>query len=133
MSETGNRTESLVLAEALASSASSKLASEIVILDMRDLVSYTDYLVICSARNDRQADSIIEEVHRTIKQEYGLLPVNPGPPTGSGWAVLDYLDCVFHVFTGEARSTYDLEELWFEAPRVAVASGEGEASDAPVG
>ena len=98
--------------------ADSKLASDTVILDMRGLVSYTDFLVICSARNERQADSIVGEVQRAMKHDHGLLPVNPARNTETDWTVLDYLDVVLHVFTGDARSTYDLEELWFEAPRV---------------
>ena len=110
--------ESEELARELADLADSKLAEDVVILDMRDLVAYTDYLVICSARNERQAESIADEVHRVIKDRHSLLPINPDRSGDVGWTVLDYLDCVLHVFTGEVRDRYDLEELWHEAPRV---------------
>jgi len=110
--------ESRDLALELAELAESKLAEEVVILDMRGLVAYTDYLVVCSARNERQAESIADEVHRVIKDRHSLLPVNPDRSGDVGWTVLDYLDCVLHVFTGEVRERYDLEELWHEAPRV---------------
>lgn len=127
MAESGRPADSLALAEALARAAEAKLAAEVTVLDMRGLVSYTDYLVICSARNERQADAIVEEVHRAMKHDHGLLPVNPGRNSATDWTVLDYLDAVLHVFTGDARATYDLEDLWYEAPRVEVASGpEGE-------
>jgi len=106
------------LALELAELAESKLAEDVVILDMRGLVAYTDYLVVCSARNERQAESIADEVHRVIKDRHSLLPVNPDRSGDVGWTVLDYLDCVLHVFTGEVRERYDLEELWHEAPRV---------------
>ena len=124
---------SAALATALARGAESKLASEVVVLDMRDLVSYTDYLVICSARNERQAAAIVEEVYRSMKRDRDLLPVNPAREPDTDWTVLDYLDAVLHVFTGDARTTYDLEDLWYEAPRIefesdpAGGSGDGEA------
>lgn len=119
------------LADRLAALASSKLASDIVILDMRELVSYTDYLVVCSARNERQAVAITDEVRRAMKDDHGMLPVNPARSGDFGWTVLDYMDCVLHVFSGDARELYDLEELWFEAPksRVEGESNETEASD----
>ena len=98
--------------------ADSKLAGDIVALDMREIVTYTDYLVICTARNDRQAEAIADEVHIRMKREHSLLPVNPDRSDNVGWRVLDYLDCVFHVFTEEARGKWDLEELWHEAPRL---------------
>ena len=53
-----------------------------------------------------------------LKREKGLLPVNPDRAGETGWSVLDYLDVVCHVFTEDARQTYDLEELWHEAPRL---------------
>ena len=122
--------DSLSVATELARAAESKLASEVVILDMRGLVSYTDFLVICSARNERQADSIVGETYQVMKHEYGLLPVNPARGSETDWTVLDYLDVVMHVFTGEARTTYDLEDLWFEAPRVEFDSATtGESGD----
>ena len=77
------------LADRLAALASSKLASDIVILDMRGLVSYTDYLVVCSARNERQAVAITDEVGRAMKDDHGMLPVNPARAGDFGWTVLD--------------------------------------------
>lgn len=130
MAETATPHDPLELARKLATVADSKLASDTVILDMRDLVSYTDFLVICSARNERQADSIVGEVHKSMKHDHGLLPVNPARDTETDWTVLDYLDAVLHVFTGDARTTYDLEDLWFEAPRIEFQpTGPGESGD----
>jgi ribosome-associated protein len=95
-----------------------KLGEDIVCLDMRELVTYTDYLVICTARNERQAEAIADEVHLRLKHDRSLLPVNPDRSGDVGWTVLDYLDAVLHVFTEEARERYDLEDLWHEAPRI---------------
>jgi ribosome-associated protein len=118
------------LADLVAEVASSKLAGDLVILDMRDLVSYTDFLVICSARNERQAQAIADEVRQVMKDRFGMLPVNPARTGEFGWTVLDYMDCVLHVFTGDARELYDLEELWHEAPRTRV-EGPTEETDPP--
>jgi len=106
------------LARRLAELADSKAASEIVVLDMRKLVSYTDFLTICTARNERQARAIAEEARLKLKQERGLLPSGSEGEGAAGWIVLDYLDCVLHVFTEEARRRYQLEDLWREAPRL---------------
>ncbi|HEX7245001.1 MAG TPA: ribosome silencing factor [Solirubrobacterales bacterium] len=106
------------LALRIAELADSKAASEIVVLDMRKLVSYTDFLAICTARNERQARAIADEVKLRLKQERTLLPGGAESGGGAGWIVLDYLDCVLHVFTEEARQRYRLEDLWREAPRL---------------
>jgi ribosome-associated protein len=108
------------LARRLAASADSKKAEEIVALDMRELVSYTDFLVICTARNERQARAIVDEVRLQVKQEMALLPSGTDTGVDAGWAVLDYLDCFLHVFTTEARRRFGLEDLWREAPRLAL-------------
>jgi ribosome-associated protein len=106
------------LARQLAEFADSKKAEEIVVLEMRELVSYTDFLVICSARNERQARAIVDEVRIRVKRESGVLPGGIDGAGADGWVILDYLDCVLHVFTPEARERFQLEDLWREAPRL---------------
>lgn len=106
------------LALRLAELADAKAASEVVVLDMRELVSYTDFLTICTARNERQARAIADEAKLRLKQEQKLLPSGSEAAEAAGWIVLDYLDCVLHVFTEEARQRYQLEDLWREAPRL---------------
>jgi ribosome-associated protein len=108
--------DSGALARRLAELADSKGATEIVVLDMRRLVSYTDYLAICTARNERQARAIVDEVKLKLKNEDGLLPGGTDGEGPAGWIVLDFLDAVMHVFTEEARQRYQLEDLWREAP-----------------
>lgn len=110
------------LAREIAMLADSKMASDVLALDMRELVGYTDFLVICTARNERQAAAIEDEVQRALKRR-GLLPArSEGEPAG-GWILLDYLDCILHVFTPEARDRYRLETLWGEAPRLELSLG----------
>jgi ribosome-associated protein len=115
------------LARRLAELADAKGASEIVVLDMRGLASYTDFLAICTARNERQARAIVDDVKLRMKQEQELLPGGVEGDGAAGWIVLDYLDAVLHVFTGEERQRYRLEELWHEAPRLELGLGERQA------
>jgi ribosome-associated protein len=118
MSEGEKAARSEALSRRLAELADSKAASEIAVLNMRELVSYTDFLVICTARNERQARAVADEVKLRLKQEQELLPGGAEAAEAAGWIVLDYLDCVLHVFTEEARQRYALEDLWREAPRL---------------
>jgi ribosome-associated protein len=118
------------LAHRLATLAYAKKAEEIVVLDMRGLVAYTDFLAICTARNERQARAIVDEVRIQLKHETGLLPGGVDGTGEAGWIVLDYLDCVLHVFTSEARERYQLEELWRDAPRLEVELDEPDAPEA---
>ncbi len=110
------------LAQRLAAITDAKGAAEIVVLDMRKLVSYTDFLAICTGRNERQARAIADEVRLRLKREDELLPRGAELEAATGWIVLDYLDCVLHVFTAEVRERYSLEELWREAPRLELSS-----------
>ncbi len=85
---------------------------------MRSLVGYTDFLIICTARNERLAKAIHEEVYQRLKHDDGLLPATVEGEVGARWVLMDYLDCVLHVFVPELRDRYRLEVLWGEAPRL---------------
>jgi ribosome-associated protein len=123
-----NQQQSEQLARRLAAIADSKKAEDLVVLDMRELVAYTDFLAICTARSERQARAIVDEVRLRVKREAGLLPGGVDGGGEAGWTILDYLDCVLHVFTPEARQRYGLEDLWHEAPRLEL---DLDAPDAP--
>lgn len=112
------RLDSEALARRLAALADAKKASDVMALDVRGLVGYTDFLVICTARNERQAAAVQEEVHRRLKQEEGVLPASVEGEVEARWVLMDYLDCVLHVFVPELRDRYRLEVLWSEAPRL---------------
>lgn len=118
------------LGRRVAALADSKKAEDIVMLDMRSLVSYTDFLVICVARNERQTRAIVDEVRVRVKAETGLVPSGSDRMGEADWILLDYLDCVLHVFTPEARDRYQLEDLWREAPRLELDLDPPEASSA---
>jgi ribosome-associated protein len=105
------------LARRLAAIADDKGATDLVALDVRTLVSYTDYLVICTARNERQAKAIFDEVHQQLKRD-GWLPARVEGVREAEWVLMDYLDAVLHIFTPELRERYRLEVLWGEAGRL---------------
>jgi ribosome-associated protein len=106
------------LARLVASIAEEKLGQDLVALDVRELVSYTDFLLVCTARNERQAKSIHDEVQLRLKRDHGLLPATVEGAGEARWILMDYLDCVLHVFVPELRERYRLEVLWGEAPRL---------------
>jgi ribosome-associated protein len=114
--------ETIQLAHRAASLAADRLATEIVILDMRGVVTYTDYFVICSGRNPRQTQGIAEHIHEELKREQLLTRRIEGHRQGD-WILLDYLDVVVHVFTPEARAFYRLEALWGQVPSETYAAG----------
>jgi ribosome-associated protein len=125
-----NQAQSEQLARHLAAIADSKKAEGVVVLDMRELVAYTDFLAICTARSERQAKAIVDEVRLRVKRDTGVLPGGVDGGGEAGWTILDYLDCVLHVFTPEARQRYGLEDLWHEAPRLELDFGAPEAPSA---
>ena len=108
--------DSSALAEHIAEIASDRKAVDVRVLDLRDVVSYTDYFVVCSGNTERQTKAIHDAVYRTLKDEEGLLPRRAEGEREARWILLDYLDCVVHIFTPEAREYYRLESLWGEAP-----------------
>jgi ribosome-associated protein len=110
--------DSEAIARLLAEVADAKKAEDVVALDMRSVVGYTDFLVVCTARNERQAKAIHDDVHLRLKRERGLLPANVEGQSEARWILMDYLDCVLHVFVPELRERYRLDVLWSEAPRL---------------
>ena len=105
---------------AAARAASSKLATDIVILDVRPLIGITDYFVICSGRNERQVATIVEEIEEQLGAQ-GVKAYRREGDRQARWVLLDYLDFVVHVFHTEEREYYELERLWRDADRVDVA------------
>jgi ribosome-associated protein len=99
--------------------ASEKKALEPVVLDLREIASFTDYFVIVSGANERQVQAISDEVYETLKKSGHAAARVEGYKTAE-WILLDYGDFVVHVFEQKARKFYDLERLWRESKRVEV-------------
>ncbi len=97
--------------------ASDKQAEDVVLLDMRQACSFTDYIVICSGDSDRQVDAIHREILNSLKKESATLYHSEGD-SDSGWILLDYLGVVVHIFSKEIRHFYDLESVYDKAVRL---------------
>lgn len=97
--------------------AGEKKAIEPVILDLRDIASFTDYFVIVSGQNERQVQAIADEIYEQLKKAGEAAARVEGYKTAE-WILLDYGDFVIHVFDQKARTFYDLERLWRESKRV---------------
>jgi ribosome-associated protein len=104
------------LADRIAEIAADKKAADIRILDLRGVVGYTDYFVICSGNTERQTKAIHDGIREGLKTDHGLLPRRVEGDREARWILMDYLDAVVHVLTPEAREFYRLEQLWGEAP-----------------
>ncbi len=110
--------------------AAEKKAINSVVLDLREIASFTDYFVITSGTNERQVQAISDEIVETLKKAGTAAARVEGYKTAE-WILLDYGDFVVHVFDEKARAFYDLERLWRESKRVELAreiSGEVNSS-----
>jgi len=114
---TDARSVSRAIALASTEAARDKQATDVVVLDVAELLSITDYFVICSAASDRQIKTVIQAVEDRVRRDLDLRPVRREGEGDAGWWLLDYVDVVVHVFSEEQRAYYDLERLWRDAPR----------------
>ena len=96
-----------------------KKCVEPVLLDVRALASYTDYILIVSGRSDRQVQSIGEGVREALRLE-NVRPMGSEGLKDGQWSLLDFGDMIVHVFYHPVREFYDLEGLWADAPRVPI-------------
>ncbi len=114
--ETDGEALSYEMATTAARAASEMFARDVTIVDLRDLVSYTDYFVIASAETERQTRRVAQEVIQRMI-EAGHRPRTKRIEEGTTWISLDFLDVVVHVLTDEARDYYRLESFWRSAPQ----------------
>ena len=107
-------------AVAVAQAALDKKAEDVLVLDVRGLTSYADYFVVVTADSERQASAIADHVDQEMKKQGTTRVGSEGYESGR-WILIDFGDVVAHVMSREARGFYDLEGLWADAPRVALA------------
>jgi ribosome-associated protein len=101
--------------------ASDKKALDMVVLDLREIASFTDYFIITSGTNTRQVQAIADEVVEQLKKQGTRAARVEGYHTAE-WVLVDYGDFIVHVFEDKARKFYDLERLWRDAVRVKLPS-----------
>jgi len=98
--------------------ADNKKAEDIVILDVRELSSVTDYFVIAAGTSEPHLRAIVDEITDRLREDCGLRPTAIDGTSQAAWVVLDYFDVIVHVMRADVRQRYDLETLWGDAPRV---------------
>jgi ribosome-associated protein len=118
------------LTQAVAAYAADKKAIDIVALDLRGVAGYTDFFLICSGGSDRQTKAIHDGIHLGMKNEHDALPRRVEGLSEAKWILMDYLDCVVHVFTPDTRDYYRLEQLWGDVPRLELDLDEGPSAAA---
>jgi ribosome-associated protein len=118
------------LTRAIAAMASDRKAIDIVALDLREVAGYTDFFLICSGNTDRQTKAIHDAIHEELKKAHGILPRRVEGISQARWILMDYLDCVVHIFTPDMRDYYRLEQLWGDVPRLELDLDEGPSAAA---
>jgi len=111
--------EDAVMLAALA--ASEKKATDLVLLDLRKVASFTEFFLICTGASARQAQAVSNAIEEALLQR-GKRPLHIEGYSSAEWILLDYGDFIVHVFGAASRRFYDLERLWRDALRVEVPS-----------
>ena len=102
-----------------ARAADAKLARDVLVLDVGDVLALCGWFVIASAANDRQVKAVCDEVELQVHEAGGPKPKRVEGLDSRQWVLMDYGDIVVHVFQQEVRDYYDLERLWSDVPRLA--------------
>jgi ribosome-associated protein len=92
-----------------------KKGYDVLIMDLRNLASFTDYFIICSADSEVQVKAVADEIDKDLRDK-GIKCWHREGYLGLTWVLLDYVDVVVHIFKKDAREFYSLEKLWGDAP-----------------
>lgn len=103
--------------------ADDKKAVNMIVLDLREIASFTEFFMIASGTNQRQVQAIADEINEQLKKQLKRKPVRIEGYSGAEWVLLDYGDFVVHLFDKDARDFYDLERLWRDARRAELPLG----------
>lgn len=110
---TDSKTKSLLCLKA----AIEKKALNPVLLELKEVTSFTDYFLLLSGKSDRQVQAIAQAIEEALKKR-GIRPLGLEGTLGGKWVLMDYEDVVVHIFLEPIRKFYDLEGLWLDAPRI---------------
>jgi ribosome-associated protein len=107
--------EALALARRIVDLASDKKASDIVLLEVREMTTLADYFVICSAQSERQLGAVADGIVEGLRDE-GTKPIGREGSANAHWLLIDYGSVIAHVMAPPEREFYQLERLWADAP-----------------
>ncbi len=112
------RNEGADLAVFAARVASDMKATNILVLDVGDVLSIAGYFVIAGASNPRLVRAVVDDIEAKVKSEFGRSPVRTEGIREQQWSLIDYGDVVVHVFLDNVREFYEIERLYMDAPRL---------------
>jgi len=98
--------------------ADNRKAEDIVVLDVRDLSTVTDYFVIVSGTSEPHLRAIVDEITDELRDEHDIRPRAVDGTLHTAWVVMDFFDVIVHIMRKDVRERYDLETLWGDAPQV---------------
>ncbi|MCL2379567.1 MAG: ribosome silencing factor [Coriobacteriia bacterium] len=117
------------LVRAAFEAALEKKATDIMALDMAELLVVTDYFVIATGNTDRQVAAIAEEIEHELREQFGIKPTHREGIREAQWVLLDYGSIVVHLFQPDYRDEYRIEDLWSQAAKLRADAGETHDSD----
>lgn len=123
--ERTDRGEAIELALCAARAADEKLATDVMVLEVADVLGVCDDFVLATARNERQVKAVVDGVEESVRRYTGRSPLSVEGGDARRWVLLDYGDVVVHVFHVDERSYYRLERLYGDVPRIEWRPGEG--------
>lgn len=110
--------DTVELAKLIAQEALDTKARDLRILDLRGLVSYTDFFVLATATSTRQSQAIADRIYLKAKNQLHKLPISLEGHASGQWVLLDYGDVVMHIFLEDQRAYYGLDQMWADAPEL---------------
>ncbi|MCL2746331.1 MAG: ribosome silencing factor [Coriobacteriia bacterium] len=111
-----------------------KKATDIMALDMKELLVVTDYFVLATGSSDIQVSAIATEIEKQLQEQCGIKPAHKEGADEGKWVLLDYLDIVVHLFQPDFREEYRIEDLWSQAKKLRAAAPDTVGEEkAPIG
>lgn len=106
--------EAINIARTIVSNLEEKKGEDILLLDLIDVCSFTDYFILCTGTSERSIKALTEEVRKAVKDTHSIRDRGTEGDASSGWVLIDYGDVILHLFSRSTREYYQLEELWQE-------------------
>jgi ribosome-associated protein len=106
--------EAINIARTIVSNLEEKKGEDILLLDLVDICSFTDYFVLCTGTSERSIKALTEDVRKVVRDVHSMRDRGTEGDASSGWVLIDYGDVILHIFSRSMRAYYQLDELWQE-------------------
>lgn len=115
--------DAITLAVEVADAAEDRKATDLLLLDVADVLAVVDVFLLATAHSERQLSAVAESIEERVRSHRGRKPERREGRPDSGWVLLDFGDVVCHLFSEEERDFYGLERLWGDVPRIERGTG----------